>query len=420
MKKAIVLVLFFLSLNVFSGEYCVFPFKNNGSQSLDYMRYGFEVYIEWLFNENICDRIGKIENLDIPLKDNYSLATEIVIAKKMNANYMITGDFKGDEDNLTLILKVFKINGPEDEYVFKGSLRDILNNRLKSFFKNYKNFNWPLTGKLDMEKFKNFADAIFSLCIKKDTSLAGKYVDSFQGNDFYLRSMFYRLYDVGESGLAEKYFSLIKKKKEKDFLYEGIIKANKGDYDDAMDLFKKGNELKQDYLFLNNIAGCYLLKGEYNSAYMVYPFENKECPFLINGAIISLANEKYHMCLTLLKNFSSKFGLSEDAKDLICFLLNKKGIKISRFSEAKNLNDVVNDFNFLDDENCMFDNIESTIQGYKEEANRLFDAGEKEKAEKYFLKAIQVNPFDQSVLNKLCGEYGDSDACNFLKLMEAN
>ena len=418
MKKAFIAVFFLLSLNSFAGNYCVFPFENRGTNSLNYMKYGFEIYIDSLFKEDMCNRINAIEEMDIPSDSTLTLATKIVVAKKMNARYMITGFFEGDSDNLKLTVKVFEVDGKMGEYIFEGSLENILNNSLKSFFEKFDGFNWPFGAKLDLKTFEKFAKALTVLCIQKDVTLVHSYLDFFKDNDFYLRTLFYHLYSIGEYALAEGYFSFIKTKNSRDYLLIGLIKAHNREFEEAIDFFKSGNRLKPDDVFLNNIAGCYLLRGNLQIAKDIFPFENRGCVFLLNGSIVFAANKDFRDSKSLLKSFCGKYGVSDKAGQVLSFLLKEKGISVSMFKERVDLKDLIENFEFLDSEDCDLKSVEEIVFDYKTKAERLFSSGKLETAEEYYRKIFLINPFEKRVLTVLCKDYNDSDSCKLLKFLE--
>lgn len=420
MKKSLVLLFFLISFKSFAGDYCVFPFENKGEPSLNYLKYGFEIYIEAVLQEDICERINALDNMDIPLQGNYTLATKIVAAKNMDANYLIVGEFSGDKDNLTLTLKIYELDGIEKKYTFKGSLETILNKSLKSFFSDFKGFQWPFGEKLEVQTFEKFVKISVLLCLDKNAFLADEYLKYLKGNDFYLREIFLKLYSTGEFELAEKYFNEIKKKNWEDFLVEGLINVKNKNYEKAIDYFKKGNALNPSDIFLNNIAGCYLLTGRYEVAETVFPFDNTNCLFLLNGAIVSFLNRDYGKTKSLLKDFCAKYGTVENAGYLITALLKEKGISTELFDKPTDNIDFLTNFQFLRFNKCPFEDISGVIEDYKKKANQYFNDGKKNRANEYFKKVILINPFDKSVLEILCKDYNDRGYCELLNFLRGN
>lgn len=420
MKKSLILLFFLISFKLIAGDYCVFPFENKGEPSLNYLKYGFEIYIETLLKEDICERINALDNMDIPLQGNYTLATKIVAAKNMDANYLIVGEFSGDKNNLTLTIKIYELDGIERKYTFKGNLETILNKSLKSFFSDFKGFQWPFGEKLEVQPFEKFVKISVLLCLDKNAFLAEEYLNYLKGHDFYLRNIFMKLYSIGEFELANKYFKEIEKKNSDDFLLEGLIHVKNKNYQEAIDYFKKGNALNPDDVFLNNIAGCYLLTGKYETAATIYPYENRNCLFLLNGAIVSLLNGDYGRAKILLKDFCAKYGTVENAGYLITALLKEKGISIELFDKPTGNIDLPSKFEFLRFKQCPFEDISGVIEDYKKKANQYHNDGEKNRAKEYFKKVILINPFDNGVLEILCRDYNDRDYCELLNFLRGN
>lgn len=420
MKKSLILIFFLISCRLIAGDYCVFPFENKGNPSLNYLKYGFEIYIEGILQEDICERINTLDKMDIPVQGNYTLATKIVAAKKMGANCLIVGEFEGDKDNLSLTVKIYKIDGIEKKYTFEGSLETILNKSLKSFFSGFKGFKWPFGEKLEIQAFEKFVKASVLLCLDKNAFLADEYINYLKGNDFFLRKIFFKLHSIGEIELAEKYFEEIGEKNSEDFLLAGLINVKNKNYKKAIDCFKKGNALNPDDIFLNNIAGCYLLTGKYKAAETIFPFDNANCLFLLNGSIVSILNGDYGRAEILLKNFCTKYGIVENAGYLITALLKGEGISTELFDKSTDNIDLPSKFEFLRVKQCPFDNVSGIIADYKKKAKQYFNEGKNEKAKEYLKKIILINPFEESALEILCRDYNDRGYCELLNFLRGN
>ncbi|BBB32089.1 hypothetical protein TTHT_0500 [Thermotomaculum hydrothermale] len=420
MKKITIIVFLLFSLNLLAEGYCVFPFENRGDAGLNYLKYGFEIYIESLLNSDICKRISAVEEMDIPLTQNLTLATKIKVAEKMSADFLITGFFQNDENTVNLTLKIFKLDGAKSEYVFKGSLDEIFNNSLKTFLMKFEGARWPYRDRIDVTIFEKYVKAVSLLCIDKNSYLAESYLNYLVQDEFYLRTLFYKLYNLGEFDIAKKYFEKIENKTPTDYLYGGLVAVNLDNYNLAIELFKKGNRLKPDDIFLNNIAGCYLLKGEYSVAEKVFPEANKSCNYLLNRAIIFIENKDYLTAKHLLKDFCFKYGLTERSMDILSVLLKKAKVEVSIFKMSNEEGDIASSFEFLDKDNCDFKDIRGVIEDYKLKAKEFLNSGNKKRAEEFFKKVILLNPFEKDVLTILCNDYNDIDACKLLNFSEEN
>jgi len=416
LKKTI--CFFFLlafSFGIFAGDYCVFPFENKGGKSLNYLKYGFEVYFETVFNSKMCERIEAMEEIDLPPAGNFTYATQIEVAKQMDARYLVNGSFEGSEENLKLTVRVFDVDSSVKEYFFEGSVEKLLNQTLKDFALKFENSRWPF-GTIKVEEFKKFSLALSLLCIYKDASLCKSFKDSFAQNSFYSETVFDALYEYENYTLAEDFFKLLKNPDSEDFLKMGMIKVKEGNFKEAEKFFKEGNKLNPDDIFLNNLAGCFLFERDFPSAAKVFPFSNKNGVYLLNGALIFCAVGSYDDAVDLLKKFSLTYGLTDEAGSILVFILEKKNVNVSFFKNRFSSDEVFSNYIFLDEKDFDFEKLNGDIENYRKKYFECLDKDRK-KAKGYLMKLVSIYPFDKEALKTLCYDFQIEDFCKLLKFL---
>ncbi len=416
MKKTICFFFFLaFSFVIFAGNYCVFPFENKGGKSLNYLKYGFEIYFESVFNSEMCKRVEAMEDMDLLPSGNFTYATQIAVARQMGAKYLVNGSFEGSKEDLKLTVRIFDVDSSAKEYFFEGSVDKLLNQTLKDFALKFEKSRWPF-GTIKVDEFKKFSLALSLLCIYKDASLCESLKNAFSKKSFYSQTMFNALYECENYELASEFFTFVKNPRSEDFLKIGLIKVKEEDYDLAVEFFEKGNKLNPSDIFQNNIAGCYLLKNDIESALKFFPFANKSGVFMLNKSLILCANGDYKEAVNLIEKFSSDYGLTEEAGSILAFISEKKGFDIKFLNDSFFTEDLCSNFIFLDSNNFDFEKVRDKIEDYRKKSFEYFKA-DKNKAKSYFEKLISIYPFDKEALKILCLDYGIEDFCKLLKFL---
>ncbi len=412
--KKFFIIFLFSSLLAFGGDFCIFPFENLTPGQSGNFGYTVEVFLECCLDSSMCHRVEAIEGLDLPLDGDFTYATQLIIAEKTGAKYLVNGSYFSLNGKTELTVRVFELNGGMKKYSFGGNDKEI--------FEKLEDIAIGLGGKrfwdgdFDYEKFGVFSSVLTLACVYRDFSPALKKADFFKGDDFYSRRLFKVLYRLEEYSVAYKYFENIGEKDWRDFLFSGLIKVREGDFDKAESLFKKGNSLNPSDIFLNNIAGCMVLKGETKPALSVLEGAGGAYSNFNKSLCFALDND-FGNALRFLAEFSSEYGLDENGRLLLSYILEGKKVNARMFEKGVSRNDIKEIFVFNDGETEL-ENVSEILENYKKIGLNALKNKDFPKAKEYLEKYFVLNPFDREVCNALCSLSAESDACLFLSLGE--
>ena len=94
------------------GKTVVFSFENRSDDStVEWLGYGLEILLEdSLSGIPLAERMDAVDNMDVPDTGNLTLATRLIIARKLGADRLLTGNFIVSKDNVSIEFTRYKID----------------------------------------------------------------------------------------------------------------------------------------------------------------------------------------------------------------------------------------------------------------------------------------------------------------------
>ncbi len=430
------LVLLFSPFLMAKGKIVVFPFENRSDNSrVEWLSYGFEVLFEdSLGAVPLAKRMDAVDGMDVPDTGNLTLATRMIITRKLGGDTLITGSFTVSKHIISVKFTRYCM----DTLIEKKSECTVLKKGfpadMASFVRKETGADYPYPTKLTAHAFEAYVRAMLRAGVNNDFTeiekLAGEITDCEPLN----RNLGNLLFDTGRYKNALVYLKRLPETDTRGLFRSGMCCTVLKKFSDGLIYFLQTLKTRRNTASVVNAAGCLLNlrhPAEASAFLNSLPEENlvKEPAILFNRAVVDAARGKWSSALDILSQYVSVFRFTDEAKTLAFFccencncshplctdpngvVFTQKGnpdlLSMYQFSKGEETDSTVPD-------------LLEIKELYLEKAREALDAGEKDEAIDSLQKILYLDPLQKNALEMLCSRCKDADACKKLKTLDAS
>jgi len=437
MKKKISLLalLCFLSSQLMAqGKTVVFPFENHSKDSkIEWLGYGLEVLLEdSLHGIPLADRMDAVDGMDVPDTDNLTLATKLIIARKLGADNLLTGSFSVEKDEISIQFTRYDI----DKLVqktgkckvsmtgFPANLSPFIRDQIGGEYRYPESF----TGHQFEAYVRGMLRGIANTDFKEIIKLAGKVADCEPLN----RNLGNLLYNSGKFEAALVYLKRLPESDIHGLFRSGMCCVELKNYADGLIFFLQTLKSERSMASVVNAAGCLValqhpVEAETFLDTVPGADEDVDPVVLFDRAVVEAGQEKWSDALNTLGRYVSSFRITDEAKQLAAFCCGKCNCThplCAEGTEEMNKNqenmEPVSFYQFSEGEKGTDEavDLKEIKELYFAKAAQALKSGSKKEAIDALQKILYLDPLQKDALKLLCEQCEDESACKKLATLE--
>ncbi|NOZ14071.1 MAG: tetratricopeptide repeat protein [Acidobacteria bacterium] len=431
----IFLFLLFSPFLMARGKVVVFPFENRSDNSrVEWLSYGLEVLFEdSLGAVSLSDRMDAVDRMDVPDTAGLTLATRVIIARKLGADTLITGNFSISDNIISIEFFCYRIDRLLEKKARCTVSKFGFPADLAPFIRKETGAAYPYPKTFSSHAFEAYVRGMLRAGVNDDFTeiekLAGKISDCEPLN----RNLGNLLYDTGRYKEALLYLKRLPETDTAGLFRSGMCCTVLKKFSDGLIYFLQTLKTRRDTASVVNAAGCLLNLGHpaEASAFLDSLPEKtpvKEPVVLFDRAVVEAAQGKWNFALDVLSRYVAVFRFTDKAKVLAFFCCGRCSGSHplcadteDAVSAQKGKPGLLSMYQF-----CTGGKTDSTVPDlleikelYLEKAREALNAGEKDEAIDSLQKILYLDPLQKDALEMLCNRCKDADACKKLKTLTA-
>jgi len=436
MKKKIslgILLCFTASLVMAQVKTVVFPFENNSDDStIEWLGYGLEVLLEDSLNGiPLADRMDAVDSMDVPDTSNLTLATRLIIARKLGADSLLTGSFSVAKDEISIQFTRYDIDKLVQKTEkckvsmtgFPANLSPFIRDQIGGEYRYPESFTGHQFEAYVRGMLRGIANTDFKAIIK----LAGKVADCEPPS----RNLGNLLYNSGKFEAALVYLKRLPESDIPGLFRSGMCCVELKDYADGLIFFLQTLRSERSMASVVNAAGCLVA--------LQHPVEAEtfldtvpgvggdvDPVVLFDRAVVAAEQGKWDDALNILSCYVSSFRITDETKQLAAFCCGKCNCThplCSEGTEEVNGNhenvDPMSFYQFSEGEKGTDEalDLKEIKELYLAKAAQALKSGSKKEAIDALQKILYLDPLQRDALKLLCEQCEDESACKKLKAL---
>ena len=412
----------------------VFPFENrSGDKKAEWLGYGMEILLEdSLQGIPLAARMEAVDSVDVPDSPNLTLATRLIIARKLGANVLITGNYTVSKGSISIEFTRYEINkllrnSGECSVKMAG-----FPGTLAPFIREKAGGDYPYPQHFTGHQFEVYVRGMLRAIVNSDfeeiSDLAGKVTDCEPLN----RNLGNLLYDTGHFETA---LPLLKRLPETDRdgrFRSGMCCVQLENYADGLIFFLQALKTGRNAASLVNAAGCLLaLHHPVEAETFLDSFpekgQNPDPTVLFDRAVVSASQGKWTEALDKLSHYISSYRNTDEAGAFAAFCCkNSDGShplcsdETGKADKSAKKQTVISFYQFSDGQkvgNSALD-LQEIKELYLKKAAQALKSGSKEEAVDALRKVLYLDPLQKDALKILCSQCNDEKACKKLEKLQ--
>lgn len=436
MKKKSSLAILFLFSSCFlmaQGKSVVFSFENRSDDStVEWLSYGLEILLEDSLNGiPLAERMDAVDSMDVPDTGNLTLATRLIIARKLSADRLLTGNFIVLKDNISIEFTHYEI----DKLVRKNgkctvAMADFPAN-LAPFIREEIGGHYPYPENFTGHQFETYVRGMLRAVINSDFNEINKFAGKVTDCEPLNRNLGNLFYETGHFEEALLYMKRLPETDTRGLFRSGMCCVQLENYADGLIFFLQTLKFKRDMASVVNAAGCLVAlqhPAEAETLLNSLPADDgrTEPVVTFNHAVVAAGQGKWSKALNTLSRYVSSFRITEEAKQLADFCCGNCDCShplCADDSEGKKNDsekvDTVSFYQFSGGEqgtDAALD-LKEIKELYMAKALQALKSGSKKEAVDALQKVLYLDPLQKDALKMLCEHCEDESACQKLKAL---
>ncbi|MCK5878871.1 MAG: hypothetical protein KAH24_03770 [Holophagae bacterium] len=433
MKKRSSFAILFLFTSCFlmgQGKTVVFSFENRSDDStVEWLGYGLEILLEdSLSGIPLAERMDAVDNMDVPDTGNLTLATRLIIARKLGADRLLTGNFIVSKDNVSIEFTRYEI----DKLIQKTGKCAVT---MAGFPANFAPFireeiggHYPYPENFTGHQFEAYVRGMLRAGVNSDFNEIGKLAEKVTNCEPLNRNLANLLYDAGH---FEEALLVLKRLPETDtcaLFKSGICCVQLEKYADGLIFFLQALKFRRDMASVVNAAGCLVALQHPAEAETFLDSlssgDGKIEPVVIfNRAVVTAGQGKWSESLDTLSRYVSSFRITDEVKLLAVYCCGNCDCShplCADSSEGKKNDsekvDIASFYQFSKGEqgtNAALD-LKEIKELYLAKAGQALKSGSRKEAVDALQKVLYLDPLQKDALKMLCDQCKNEEACRKL------
>lgn len=424
------LLLFSASFVLAKGRPVIFPFENDsGDAKVEWLGYGVELLFEDSLNAiPLAERMDAVDNMDVPDSGSLTLATRLVIARKLGAAELITGKFAVSDGKITIKYTRYQIDKLTEDKSSCTVSMDGFPANLSVFIQTKVRGKYPYPLSFTGHQFEVYARGMLRSAVNGDFKEIEKLAKQVEDCEPLNRNLGNLLFDTGHFGKALEYLKRLPKSDIRGLFRSGMCCVQLENYSDGLIYFLHTLKFSRDMSSVVNAAGCLLaLNHPEEAATFLQSLQEKgegvDPLLLYDRSVVAAAMEQWVPALNILSRYTSSFRFTDEAKQLAALCCgrcdcnhplcadNQPAVGISEKQP-----DVLSLYQFSEGEsrgNEALD-LKDIKELYLAKAAESLKNGSKKEAVDALQKVLYLDPLQKDALKMLCEHCQDKDACKKL------
>ncbi len=433
MKKRSSFILFvflFGSLLTAREKTVVFPFVNHSdNRTAQWLSYGLEILLEdSLDSIPMAQRMDSVDSMDVPDSDDLTLATRIIIARKLGATHLIIGSFSVSKEKIDIELSQYEMNQLISK---KWNCSVALKGfpfTLSTFINREIGGNYPYPKDFSGHRFEAYVRGMLRAIANSDFQNILKLAKESPNCTPLNRNLANVLYDTGHYRESLSCLKRLPKTDRHVLFRSGMCCVQLEKYADGLTFFLRALKYHRDTASIVNAGGCLLFLG-HPAESMAFlnslpdSIRNSVPMIIFNQAVVSAQQKNWPLALNRLSQYISVFRFTDEAKQLtsyccancnckhpLCLDENGKESEIKKPMDPKTL------YQFPENQpgkETALD-LKEIKELYLKKATQALKSGSRAEAIEALRKILCLNPLQKDALTLLCNECGDKSACQKL------